>query len=56
MACVIVAVDGSRLSFKAFEYGRRLVGDKGTMILLHAADEKSTVKDTGRYDNKNCEV
>eukprot|EP00750_Incisomonas_marina_P029200 INCI7068.4.p1 GENE.INCI7068.4~~INCI7068.4.p1 ORF type:complete len:287 (+),score=59.52 INCI7068.4:419-1279(+) len=48
MACVIVAVDGSRLSFKAFEYGRRLVGDKGTMILLHAADEKSTVKDTGR--------
>ena len=47
---VIVAIDGSRLSFKAFTYARRLIGDHGTITLLHATDEASTVGDTSRFD------
>ena len=48
MAHVIVAVDGSRLSMKAFTVGRRIIEDHGKITLLHAAGEKSTVKDTTR--------
>lgn len=48
-ASVVVAVDGSRLSFKAIEVARRLIGDNGKLILVHAADEASSVKETKRY-------
>lgn len=40
---VLVAVDGSRLSFKACTITRNFVGDSGHMTLLHVSSEKSSV-------------
>jgi hypothetical protein len=46
---VIVAVDGSRLSFKAIEVARRIIGDHGSLVMLHVADEKSSVTAAARW-------
>lgn len=40
---VLVAVDGSRLSFKACTIVRNFVGDTGHMTLVHVTSEKSSV-------------
>lgn len=40
---VLVAVDGSRLSFKACTIARKFIGDSGHMTLLHVSSEKSSV-------------
>lgn len=40
---VLVAVDGSRLSFKACTIARKFIGDRGHITLLHVSSVKSSV-------------
>mmetsp|Transcript_9213 Transcript_9213/g.13413 ORF Transcript_9213/g.13413 Transcript_9213/m.13413 type:complete len:287 (-) Transcript_9213:87-947(-) len=52
MAHVLVAIDGSRLSFRCLEVGRRIAGDRGHLSIIHAADEDSTVKETAHLQRE----